>query len=77
MGALAGSILLGLVWREPDRAGSDSPEIAPSTLAEKPRRPITVLVIGLDSERFGDAVNHAAPAGPPGADALLLVRVNP
>ncbi|MCX5957294.1 MAG: LCP family protein [Cyanobacteria bacterium] len=77
LGALAGSLLLGLVWREPDRAGSDSPEISPSTLAEKPRRPITVLVIGLDSERIGDAVNHAAPAGPPGADALLLVRVNP
>ena len=77
LGALAGSLLLGLVWREPDRAGSDSPEISPSNLAEKPRRPITVLVIGLDSERIGDAVNRAAPAGPPGADALLLVRVNP
>ena len=70
-------MVLGLVWREPDRAGSDSLEITPATLAEKPRRPITVLVIGLDGERIGDAVNNAAPAGPPGADALLLVRVNP
>ena len=77
LGGLAGSLLLGLVWREPDRAGSDSLEITPATLAEKPRRPITVLVIGLDGERIGDAENHAAPAGPPGADALLLVRVNP
>jgi LCP family protein required for cell wall assembly len=77
MGALLGSMVLGLVWREPDRAGSDSLEITPATLAEKPRRPITVLVIGLDGERIGDAVNHAAPAGPPEADALLLVRVNP
>ena len=77
MGALLGSMVLGLVWREPDRAGSDSLETTPATLAEKPRRPITVLVIGLDGERIGDAVNHAAPAGPPEADALLLVRVNP
>ena len=77
LGALAGSLLLGLIWREPDRAGSDSLETTPATLAEKPRRPITVLVIGLDGDRIGDAVNHAAPAGPPGADALLLVRVNP
>jgi len=77
MGALLGSMVLGLVWREPDRAGSDSLETTPATLAEKPRRPITVLVIGLDGERIGDAVNNAAPAGPPEADALLLVRVNP
>lgn len=77
IGALLGSTVLGLVWREPDRAGSDSLENTPATLAEKPRRPITVLVIGLDGERIGDAVNNAAPAGPPGADALLLVRVNP
>lgn len=70
-------MVLGLVWREPDRAGSDSLETTPATLAEKPRRPITVLVVGLDGERIGDAVNNAAPAGPPGADALLLVRVNP
>ena len=77
MGALMGSLVLGLVWREPDRAGSDSLEITPASLAEKPRRAITVLVIGLDGERIGDAVNHAAPAGSPGADALLLVRVNP
>jgi len=77
LGAVVGSMLLGLVWREPDRAGSDSLEISPASLAEKPRRAITVLVIGLDSERIGDAVNHAAPAGSPRADALLLVRVNP
>jgi LCP family protein required for cell wall assembly len=77
LGALAGSLLLGLIWRAPDRAGTDSLEITPATLAEKPRRSIIVLVIGLDGDRIGDAVNRAAPAGPPGADALLLVRVNP
>jgi len=77
LGALGGSTLLGLVWREPDRAGIDSLEITPATLAEKPRRAITVLVIGLDGDRIGDAVNHAAPAGAPEANALVLVRVNP
>jgi LCP family protein required for cell wall assembly len=34
-------------------------------------------VIGLDGDRIGDAVNHAAPAGAPEANALVLVRVNP
>ena len=77
LGALAGSTLLGWVWREPDRAGSDSLEVTPATLAEKPRRAITVLVIGLDGDRIGDAINKAAPTGPPEANALLLVRVNP
>jgi LCP family protein required for cell wall assembly len=77
LGALLGSSGLALVWRDPDRAGIDTLEITPANLAEKPGRPITVLVIGLDSDHLGDALNHAAPPGPAGADALMLVRVNP
>jgi LCP family protein required for cell wall assembly len=77
LGALLGSTLIGLVWREPDRAATANLEVTPATLADKPRRPITVLVIGIDSDQLGDSVNHAAPAGPAMADALLLVRVNP
>lgn len=77
LGAVLGSSLLAAVWREPDRASVDTLEISPTTLAEKPGRAITVLVIGLDTNRLGDALNHAAPSGPAAADAVMLVRVNP
>ena len=77
LGALLGSTLIGLVWREPDRAATANLDVTAATLADKPRRPITVLVIGIDADQLGDSVNHAAPAGPAMADALLLVRVNP
>lgn len=74
MGAIT---LLSLIWPEHDRAFRPRPEVTPSTLADKPRRPVTVLVIGIDADRLGDATNKAAPAGPANADALLLVRVQP
>ena len=77
LGAVVGGGLLSLVWREPDRAGVDSFEVTPGSLAEKPARAITVLVIGLDAEKLGETPNKAAPAGPPNADALLLLRINP
>jgi LCP family protein required for cell wall assembly len=51
--------------------------VTPATLADKPRRPVTVLIIGIDADRIGEATNKAAPAGPANADALLLVRVQP
>ena len=77
LGAVAGSGLLGQIWREPDRAALDQVSLSPASLAEKPSRPITVLVIGLDADKPGDGPNQAAPAGQPNADALMLVRVNP
>ena len=77
LGAVLGSSLLAAVWREPDPASVDTLEITPATLAEKPGRAITVLVIGLDTNRIGDALNRAAPSGPAAADAVMLVRVNP
>lgn len=77
LGALLGGSLLGLVWREPDPGGLTSSEISPASLAEKPSRPITVLVIGIDAEKLGEGANQAAPPGRPNADALMLVRVNP
>jgi len=77
LGVLLGSNLLALAWREPDPASMETLEVSPATLAEKPGRAITVLVIGLDSNRIGDALNQAAPSGPASADALALVRVNP
>ncbi len=76
-GAIGAGALLSLVWPEHDQAFQARPEVTPATLADKPRRPITVLVIGIDADRLGDATNKAAPAGPANADALLLVRVQP
>lgn len=77
VGVVAASWLLGLFWPLKDRSATSRQEITAATLAEKPRRPITVLVIGLDADRLGDPVNAAAPKGPANSDALLLVRVNP
>jgi len=76
-GAVGASWFLGLIWPLRDRSGIPRQEITAATLADKPRRPITVLVIGLDSDRLGDPLNAGAPKGPANSDALLLVRVNP
>ncbi len=77
LGSLIGGSLLGLVWRNPDPGSLATTVTSPATLALKPSRPITVLVIGLDAEKLGEGANQAAPAGRANADALMLVRVNP
>lgn len=76
-GAVGALALLSLVWPEHDKAFQARPEVTPANLADKPRRPVTVLVIGIDADRLGETTNKAAPAGPANADALLLVRVQP
>jgi polyisoprenyl-teichoic acid--peptidoglycan teichoic acid transferase len=76
-GVVAGASLLGLVWPSGDGSQPTAELRQPADLAKPPSRPITVLLIGIDSDRIGDAFNRAAPAGPANADALLLVRVNP
>lgn len=77
VGAVGAAWLLGLAWPLKDRVSAPRQEITAATLAEKPRRPITVLVIGIDSDRIGAGENGAAPAGPANSDALMLLRVNP
>ncbi|MEY3463392.1 MAG: putative LytR-rane bound transcriptional regulator [Cyanobacteriota bacterium] len=77
IGAAAGLSLLGMVWPAADRSQQWSELRQPADLAKPPTRSITVLVIGIDSERISDPLNRAAPPGPANADALLLVRVNP
>ncbi|MFZ0408772.1 MAG: LCP family protein [Cyanobium sp.] len=77
IGAIVGATALDGIWHRQDRALQPKSELTPGTLAEKPRRPITLLVIGSDAEHLGDASNGAAPAGPANADALLLIRVDP
>lgn len=77
VGGVAGLGLLGLLWPEPDRAIQPVQQLTPADLAKPPSRSITLLVIGLDSDRPGDPLNRAAPPGPANVDALLLVRVNP
>lgn len=77
VGAAGALALLALVWPEHDQTFQATTEVTPANLADKPRRPVTVLVIGLDADRLGEPSNKAAPAGPANADALLLVRVQP
>jgi LCP family protein required for cell wall assembly len=48
-----------------------------NAVAKPANRAVTVLVIGLDSDRLGDVSNNAAPAGAANADALVVLRVNP
>lgn len=76
-GALAGTIVLAVVWPKPDRSLALREEITADTLAPKPRDAVTVLVIGSDAERLGAETNAAVPPGPANSDALLLVRVQP
>ncbi len=67
---------LGLVWPEADRVAPDRPSAEdPTSLAAFPSRPVTVLVVGVDSDGLQDPVNRAAPKGPANADSLMLVRV--
>ena len=70
--------LIGLVWPEPDQvAGGTPPTIEnPASLAPYPTAPVTVLLVGIDSDRVGDPSNGAAPDGVANADALLLVRID-
>jgi LCP family protein required for cell wall assembly len=69
--------LLATLWPEPDRVAQGAPLSAdqPETLAPFPESPVTVLVIGLDSNQLGAPTNQAAPKGPANADALLMLRV--
>jgi len=77
VGLASAAGLLSLVWPSVD-GNQDIAEVRrPADLAKPPSRAITVLVIGIDSDRISDPLNRAAPAGPANADGMLLVRVNP
>ena len=70
--------LIGVVWPEPDQVeGSPAPTLENlASLAPYPTEPVTVLLVGIDSDRVGDPSNGAAPEGVANADALLLVRID-
>jgi LCP family protein required for cell wall assembly len=69
--------LLSALWPRYDRTEEPRSEITASSLADKPRRAVTVLVIGTDADRLDATSNGAAPPGLANSDALLLLRVNP
>ena len=70
--------LISVLWPEPDRVARGAPPSVadPTSLAIFPAMPITVLVIGVDTDNLADPTNQAAPKGPANADALLLVRID-
>jgi LCP family protein required for cell wall assembly len=76
-GALVGGSLLGAVWPLRDRSEGLKIDVTAASLAAKPKRSVTVMVIGTDAEHLGGGETAAAPKGPANADALLVVRVNP
>jgi len=77
LGTVGGLALLGQIWPESDRSQEAPKTLSAADLAKAPTRSITVLVIGVDSDRLGDRLNGAAPLGQANNDALLLLRINP
>jgi polyisoprenyl-teichoic acid--peptidoglycan teichoic acid transferase len=77
LAALGTLTLLSAIWPRYDRSEEPRSEITAASLADKPRRAVTVLVIGTDADRLGATSNGAAPPGLANSDALLLLRVNP
>ncbi len=75
-GALGTTALIDLIWPL-DLSTPVVDESSLNALANPANRSVTVLVIGLDSDRLSDVGNNAAPAGAANADALILLRVNP
>ncbi|MFM9110877.1 MAG: LCP family protein [Prochlorococcaceae cyanobacterium] len=73
--AIGGGWLLGVVWPEADRGEEPLRDPIPADLGIKPRRAITVLVVGIDADTTTGPA--AAPVGPANSDALALLRVNP
>ncbi|MFY8150233.1 MAG: LCP family protein [Prochlorococcaceae cyanobacterium] len=73
-GAALGAGLLGVLWPAQDRGQADDRPRSASDLAEPPRRPITVLVVGLDSDRLP---GEAAPAPVPAAEKATPAAASP
>ncbi|QNI94799.1 cell envelope-related transcriptional attenuator domain-containing protein [Synechococcus sp. A15-127] len=69
---------LSTVWPEQDRVARGAPPSVdnPASLAPYPLEPVTVLLVGVDSDTLSAASNQAAPQGPANADALLLLRIS-
>jgi len=67
LGLASSLALLGVIWPESDRAVREQGPPNAADLAERPSRPISVLLIGTDADQ----------QGPANSDALLLVQVNP
>ena len=78
LGVTATLWLLGAIWPEPDRVapGAALSEDDPTSLAAHPLVPVTVLLVGIDSDQVGDLLNQAAPKGGANADALMLLRID-
>ncbi len=79
--AVAGASLiaggLGVIWPKPDPMAAEPPSADdPASLAPLPKRPVMVLVVGIDADGINDPTNRAAPKGPANADSLMLLQVS-
>ncbi|MCX5950701.1 MAG: hypothetical protein NT158_05935, partial [Cyanobacteria bacterium] len=66
-GALVGGSLMAMVWPLKDRSEGLKIDVTPATLAARPKRSVTVLVIGTDADHTGGGETAAAPKGPANA----------
>lgn len=79
--AVAGASLiagaLGVIWPKPDPMAAAPPSADdPASLAPLPKRPVMVLMVGLDADGINDPSNRAAPKGPANADSLMLIQIS-
>ena len=79
--AVAGASLiaggLGVIWPKPDPMAAAPPSADdPTSLAPLPKRPVIVLMVGIDADGINDPSNRAAPQGPANADSLMLIRIS-
>ena len=66
-----------MIWPKPDPMAAAPPSADdPTSLAPLPRRPVTVLMVGIDADGINDPSNRAAPKGPANADSLMLIRIS-
>ena len=69
------SMTLGVIWPKQDQVAGDPSIDEATSLAPLPSRPVTILLVGIDSNQVNDLINQAAPMGPANADSLMLVKV--
>ena len=68
---------LGVIWPKPDPMAAAPPSADdPASLGPLPKRPVMVLVVGIDADGINDPSNRAAPKGPANADSLMLVQIS-
>lgn len=74
-GVWVAAAVLTIIWPKPDQLASQESFVEDNSyLAPLPKKPITVLLIGIDANQINDASNQAAPLGAANADSIMLIQ---